>query len=421
MKRRHFILSTLAAFLPLNAVSAPKKETTGSVSNKSTVKTNSKTKPSTKNNKNAKPTAQPKPAVKTPTPKKPAPLPTPLKTPASETPKTQSFVATPENSIIDRKIKGTTTDQLPPLKAPNPPTSWRHFEVAYSFELPEDSGAVTVFCPLPSPAQTLYQQPKRILWTGQVQAEIENLYEKEVQFLKLSAAPQGFFKRSPRGKARVQTTTSLAPRKLDVAKRSFAPEMDFILRENLKESAFLPTRGKIRNLVLKIVGRIQDPLAQVKSLYDWVVHNARFAQSQNGNVTLQIESGIFGGDSVDLSALFVALCRTIGVPARNVYGIRVGQSKIIPELPLGVAARSEFYIPGYGWIGVDLGSVSEGRAFSHKKDLHKIFFGLWENNWVAFHWGENILQHHPRFIEPVALINQQTLPRFAFQKTYREI
>lgn len=388
MQRRRFLLSSLAALVALPAYAAPKKQ------NKKNKKTTSKTKTPANQNKKKN------------------------KAKMANAPKTFN-VATPEKSIIDQEIKGATTDHLPPLKAPNPPDSFRTFECAYLFEMPEESGKVEVFCPLPQNI-VRYQMPQQLEWMGQVQAKITQ--NVQGQFLQLSAPPSGFFKSSARGKINILSTAQLAMRQLDVAKRTFAPEIESILRENLKETAMIPTHGKVRTLALQIIGRIQDPLAQSKALYDWLIHHAKFSDNAkiNGAKAL-IDAQFYAGSAFDLSALFVALCRSIGIPARSVYGWRVGKSQIVPNLPLSDSVRSEFYIPGYGWIGIDLHSVLEGKTLSSNANLPKLFFGLWENNFLIFHWGENVLENELVFTTPFALHNQKRLPHFVAAPTFREI
>jgi len=74
--------------------------------------------------------------------------------------------------------------------------------------------------------------------------------------------------------------------------------------------------------------------------------------------------GQYGGRSADINGLFVAICRAIGIPARCVYGLRTGSSRLFRSLGLssddatrGQHVRAEFYVPGYGWIPVDPSDV----------------------------------------------------------------
>ena len=45
-----------------------------------------------------------------------------------------------------------------------------------------------------------------------------------------------------------------------------------------------------------------------------------------GDIKAMLETGNFGGKCADLNALFVGLCRSVGIPARDIYGVRVAPS-----------------------------------------------------------------------------------------------
>ena len=112
----------------------------------------------------------------------------------------------------------------------------------------------------------------------------------------------------------------------------------------------------------------------------------------------------YGGRSADINGLFVSICRAVGIPARCVYGVRIGPSRLFRSLGVnnGEATRSqhvraEFYIPGYGWIPVDPSDVRRAIAMEGLRDrdsnlnaLKKVLFGVWEMNWVAYNLGVDI-------------------------------
>ena len=63
-----------------------------------------------------------------------------------------------------------------------------------------------------------------------------------------------------------------------------------------------------------------------------------------------------GGKCADLSTIFVSLCRAAGIPAREVFGLRLGK-KNKQDITKGYHCWSQFYIPGYGWYSVDPADV----------------------------------------------------------------
>jgi hypothetical protein len=70
-----------------------------------------------------------------------------------------------------------------------------------------------------------------------------------------------------------------------------------------------------------------------------------------------------GGKCADLNALFVGFARSLGIPARDVYGIRVADSADFKSLgrsgdiTKAQHCRAEFYAAGRGWVPVDPADV----------------------------------------------------------------
>lgn len=63
-----------------------------------------------------------------------------------------------------------------------------------------------------------------------------------------------------------------------------------------------------------------------------------------------------GGKCTDISSVYVALARAAGVPAREIFGLRLGKK---PEENITAYQHcwAEFYLPGYGWVPVDPADV----------------------------------------------------------------
>ena len=70
---------------------------------------------------------------------------------------------------------------------------------------------------------------------------------------------------------------------------------------------------------------------------------------------------------------------------------------ILGELNEAQHCRAEFYIPGYGWIGVDPADVRkairEENLDNHDPKLtvlKKLLFGFWEMNWVSLNAAQDV-------------------------------
>lgn len=315
----------------------------------------------------------------------------------------QPVVHTADDPVIERPPQGTSASRLPPVKAPEPPNEWRTYEITTTVNLKGKSGPTRFWLPLPLNQDTLYQRTLGHSWTGNpANAGMRRLPDGDLEVF-LCDWPDG-------GDAKLQLTTlvTTADRHFDVTKRTVAPEREDILRRNLQASQLIPNDGLAFQLGERIIGRIKDPVAQAKAIYDWVVDNTTYDPGLpgcgTGDVRKQLISGQYGGRSADINGLFVSICRAVGIPARCVYGLRTGSSRLFRSLGIsgddatrGQHVRAEFYIPGYGWVPVDPSDVRRVIAMDIMSDrdsklisLRKILFGVWEMNWIAFNLGTDI-------------------------------
>lgn len=315
----------------------------------------------------------------------------------------QPVVHTADDPVIERPPQGTTASRLPPVKAPEPPSDWRTYEITTTINLKGKGGPTRFWLPLPLNQDTLYQRTLGHSWTGNpANLNMRRLPDGDLEVF-YCEWPDG-------GDARLQLTTlvTTADRHFDVTKRTVAPEREDILRRNLQASQLIPNDGLAFQLGERILGRIKDPVAQAKAIYDWVVDNTTYDPSLpgcgTGDVRKQLISGQYGGRSADINGLFVSICRAIGIPARCVYGLRTGPSRLFRSLGIsgddvtrGQHVRAEFYVPGYSWIPVDPSDVRRVIAMDIMSDrdsklisLRKILFGVWEMNWIAFNLGTDV-------------------------------
>lgn len=310
---------------------------------------------------------------------------------------------TAEDPVIEKPPEGSSASRLPPVKAPEPPLTWRSFEITTTVNLKKSGNRVRLWLPLPLNQDTLYQRTLGHVWNDNADSvSMRRLPDGNLEVYccewKSGVEPQ----------IQLTTTVTTADRLFDVTKRTVAPEREDILRRNLQPSSLIPNDDEAHRLGERIVGRIKDPVAQAKAIYDWVIDNTLYSPELhgvgNGDVRRQLEQRQYGGRSADINGLFVALCRGIGIPARCVYGLRVGSSRLFRSLGLtddkATAAqhvRAEFYIPGYGWIPVDPSDVRRVIALEGISDrdsklasLRKVLFGVWEMNWIAYNFGSDV-------------------------------
>jgi transglutaminase-like putative cysteine protease len=121
-----------------------------------------------------------------------------------------------------------------------------------------------------------------------------------------------------------------------------------------------------------------------------------------------LETKNFGGKCADLNGLFVGLSRASGVPARDIYGIRVAPSAFgYKSLGAGSAniskaqhCRAEVFLQDYGWVAMDPADVAKA-AREETSEWLKMdrplvaavrpkLYGGWEGNWLAYNVAHDV-------------------------------
>lgn len=338
-------------------------------------------------------------------------------------------VHTADDSVVENPPPGTTAARLPPVKAAEPPREWHTYEITTTFNLKNSSGQSKLWLPLPLNQDTLFQRTLGHAWEGnQNNSTMRRLPDGDLEVFHCD------WRDSSDGKLQLKTLVTTADRHFDITKRTVAPEREDILRRNLQASQLIPNDGLAFQLGERIIGRIKDPVAQAKAIYDWVIDNATYDPSLPacgpGDVRRMLVSGQYVGRSADINGLFVAICRATGIPARCVYGLRVGPSRLFRSLGLtsddatrSQHVRAEFYVPGYSWIPVDPSDVRRAMAMevlserdSKLLSLRKILFGVWEMNWIAFNVGADLTLPGKNASQPFLL-----LPQLETREGYRDV
>jgi transglutaminase-like putative cysteine protease len=167
----------------------------------------------------------------------------------------------------------------------------------------------------------------------------------------------------------------------------------------------------VRETALKATRGARTNLDKGRAIYDWVVDNTfRDAKVRGcgwGDVKTMLETGNMGGKCGDLNALFVGLARSVGVPARDVYGLRVAPSQwgyrsmsASATVTGAQHCRAEFYVPTHGWVPVDPADVRKvileeppgnlPMADAKVKLARDKLFGAWEMNWCAYNYAHDV-------------------------------
>lgn len=310
-------------------------------------------------------------------------------------------------------IPGLARAGAPGAEALPAAEGWRVYEVTTEVTLPPAAAPASVWVPITAGRIGDYQRTLSTTWAAPgARAEDARAPGYDVRMLALNwpAAAEG----QPLH-ATLTNVVALRDRKADLGQppSSRGPrESAETLREYLRPTQLLPTDGIVKATAQQITAGAPDDMTRARALYEWVVdHTCREASVRGcgvGDVAAMLRAGgIMGGKCADINALFVALARASGIPARDAYGVRVDNSAYgfkamgkAGDISKAQHCRAEFYNAGYGWVPVDpadvrkvaLEEVPGGLPMTHWKvrSARAMLFGAWEMNWVAYNHGHDV-------------------------------
>ncbi|MDB5366485.1 MAG: transglutaminase domain protein [Rhodospirillales bacterium] len=290
------------------------------------------------------------------------------------------------------------------------PDAWRSFAVTTAIEIRNPgTGPCQAWIPLPQQAGFAWQRFERNEWDGNATL-VEPVRDPHygADFLHVTwaenvAAPS------------FSVTSSFAARDrfVDLTQPPSGVRLPDAERARyLAATRLLPTDGVVRAVSHNIINGARSDLAKVRAVYDWVVENAyrdgNVRGCGSGDIMEMLRSDNFGGKCADLNGLFVALVRAAGVPARDVYGIRVAPSRFGYK-SLGTSSasvtkaqhcRAEIWLDGFGWVAMDPADVRKvmleeqpgGLPAGDEKVVaaRKTLFGAWEGNWLAYNTAHDV-------------------------------
>lgn len=284
---------------------------------------------------------------------------------------------------------------------------WRAFETNTRIELAPSRTASRVWVPLPLSQDTDYFQTLGNSWRGNAESAeivIDPIYRVAMVVATFKA---GEAQPAIEVISRFQTRDRKVEFRPGAGMQATAQELALYT----KATDLLPTDGIVRETAMKITAGAKTDVEKARAIYDWVIENTyrnpRTRGCGTGDIRAMLETGNLNGKCADLNALFVGLARSVGVPARDVYGVRVAPS------PMGYASmgraggditraqhcRAEFYAQGIGWVPVDPADVrkvvlEEKPGLTLDDDIVKrartFLWGNWEGNWLAYNYGHDV-------------------------------
>ena len=287
------------------------------------------------------------------------------------------------------------------------PARWRIFEVTTRAEIVTPSGPAKAWLPLPLTENTDYQKNLGLTWAGN--AATARPFRDDKYGAGLLYAEWAAGEAAPVVEATARFATR--DRAVDLATPASGGGED---RKSLKvwteSTQLLPTDGIVRKTAQEITKGQRTDVDKARAIYEWIVENTfrdpKVRGCGIGDIRGMLETRNLGGKCADLNALFVGLARSIGIPARDVYGVRVADSATYKSLgksgdiTRAQHCRAEFYAAGLGWVPVDPADVRKvvleekpgGLPLTDpavQKARAKLF-GAWEMNWLAYNYAHDL-------------------------------
>jgi transglutaminase-like putative cysteine protease len=289
------------------------------------------------------------------------------------------------------------------------PGTWRNFQVTTRLEIAWPAGSSQAWIPLPSVNEKDWIRSGDSQWTtnGKAVPARDPHYGAEMLHVVWAAREEAQV---------VEVTSRIATqdRAVDLTKpgRPGIGLAAAVRKFNMAGTELIPVDGIVKATSDEITAGKTTEIDKVRAIYEWVVENTfRDANVRGcgiGDIAAMLKTGNLGGKCADLNALFVGLVRAAGIPARDVYGIRVAPSKFgFKALGTGSEVitkaqhcRAEVFLTGYGWVATDPADVRKvvleepptNLAIDDPKvaTARKTLFGAWEGNWLAYNFAHDL-------------------------------
>ena len=153
----------------------------------------------------------------------------------------------------------------------------------------------------------------------------------------------------------------------------------------LSPNRLIPIDGRIDTIAKELGLNPEEPMETGRKIYDYLIDEMEYnwlaEGAGTGDVLWACDSKT--GDCTDYNSLFLALCRSQGIPADHVFGFPIRSTKDKGRIP-SFHCAAQFYVKGVGWVPVD---PSEADKHPESRDY---LFGSQSASYMLFSHGRDI-------------------------------
>lgn len=291
---------------------------------------------------------------------------------------------------------------------PRPENGWRTFELVSRIEPVASAGRLQVWIPLPTVAESDWSRPLGQIWSGNA----DGMYVATDPVYGATMLHATWTEGSTAPVVEVVSRCATRDRAVDLAHGKAAPGLAPAERAlYTSATALLPTDGIVLDTAREITRGATTAEGKARAIYEWIVDNTfRNPKTRGcglGDIRAMLETGDLSGKCADLNALYVGLARAAGLPARDVYGIRVADSRYgykslgkSGDVSKAQHCRAEVWLDHAGWVPVDPADVRKVALEEPPGNLlltdakvvaaRNALFGAWEMNWLPYNFGHDI-------------------------------
>lgn len=289
------------------------------------------------------------------------------------------------------------------------PGAWRSFEIVTRIEILEPAGATQAWIPVPAVNEPVWSRAEGSDWsTNAERAELvrDPKYGAEMLHVAWDAG-----EKAPT--VEIMSRIATRDRAIDFSNPGDAAPLPATERALYTEgTALIPVDGLVKATSDEIVAGLETDLDKARAIYDWVVDNTfrdgKVRGCGRGDIAAMLALNNLSGKCADLNALYVGLARAAGLPARDIYGIRIAPSRFGYQ-SLGTKSdvitkaqhcRAEVFLEGFGWVPVDPADVRKVMLEEPPGNLRlgdpkvvaarRTLFGGWEGNWLAYNVAHDV-------------------------------